>query len=73
MSENKKKYRARKSYNEEAVRILQERHGYTKHYIRMSISGDRVGLMPSRIKKEYYQMATAAEKALQEAANQQLK
>lgn len=69
---NKGKQKPRTYYHEDAIRILHERHGYTKNYIRMSISGDRVGLMPDRIKKEYHQMVAASKKAVQEVANQQV-
>ena len=70
---NKGRQKPRTYYNEDAIRILQERHGYTKNYIRMSISGDRVGIMPDRLKKEYHQMVNAAKKAVEEAAKNQIK
>ena len=69
---SKIKQRKRIYYNEDAIRILHERHGYTKNYIRMSISGDRVGIMPDRIKKEYNEMVLSAKKALEKTANNQI-
>ena len=58
------------NYNQDVIKDLQRLHGYTPHYIRMSIRGDRVGIMPQRIKKQYHQMANAAEKAKNEKLNQ---
>lgn len=69
---NKSNQKPRSYYHEDAIRILHERHGYTKQYIRMSISGTRVGIMPDRIKKEYQQMVHASKKAIAQVANQQL-
>ena len=63
----------RRIYNQDVIDSLQKMHGYTAHYIRMSIRGDRVGIMPERIKKQYHQMANAAEKAKEEKLNQILK
>ena len=58
------------NYNQDVIKDLQRLHGYTPHYIRMSIRGDRVGIMPQRIKKQYHQMANAAEKAKNEKLKQ---
>lgn len=56
----------RPSYNTDVIKILQEVHGYGSDYIRKSIRGDRVGVIPDRIKKQYHQMSTAADKAKEE-------
>lgn len=70
---SKGKQKPRTYYQEDIIRILHERHGYTKNYIRMCLSGDRIGLMPDRIKKEYQQMVTASKKAVEEVAKNQIK
>lgn len=68
---SKGKQKTKTYYHEDAIRILHERYGFTKHYIRQSLRGDRVGLMSERMKKEYHQMVAASKKAVQEVASQQ--
>lgn len=68
---NKGNQKTGKYYHEDVIRILHEKYGYTNDYIRKSLRGDRVGIMPDRIKKEYHQMVAASQKAVQEVANQQ--
>lgn len=68
---SKGKQRKRNNYNEDAIRILHERHGYTKNYIRMSLAGDRVGLMPERMVKEYNEMVKASKLAIEKTAQKQ--
>ena len=63
----------RRIYDQDVIDSLQKIHGYTPHYIRMSIRGDRVGIMPERIKKQYHQMANAADKAKKEKLNKIIK
>ncbi|QSS96621.1 hypothetical protein [Psychroflexus sp. ALD_RP9] len=57
-------------YDLDVIEKLHETYSYTRDYIRKSIRGDRVGIMPERIKKEYYQMVNAAKKAKEEKFNQ---
>lgn len=70
MSKTKQKKQNYRTYDPEVIDDLHKLHGYTKHYIRMSITGDRVGIMPDRIKKQYHSMVNAAKKARQEKLNQ---
>lgn len=69
---DKSKQKTSMRYHEDVIRILHEKYGYTKDYVRKSIRGDRVGLMPDRLKREYNQMVAASKKAVQEVANQQV-
>lgn len=73
MDKTKEKKETRPHYDKDVIEALQKIHGYTAHYIRMSIRGDRVGIMPDRLKKEYHQMANAAKQAKEEKLNQILK
>jgi histidinol phosphatase-like enzyme len=70
MSKTKEKKNTKPSYDTDVIATLKELHGYTAHYIRMSIRGDRVGIMPEKIKKQYHSMANAALKAREEKLNQ---
>lgn len=70
MNEGKQK---KKLYNQEAISVLKEKYGFKENYIAKSIRGDRTGIIPSQIKKEYEQLENAAKKAVAEKAQQQLK
>ena len=66
----------RKTYNTGILNVLSEKFGYTEDYIRKSLRGDRTGIMPDKLKKEYKILekdANALEKEskknLQEKAN----
>lgn len=52
------------SYNREVLEIIVERHGYSFDYIRKSIRGDRVGIIPDILKDEYNKLISEARKAL---------
>lgn len=52
------------SYNQEVINVMRARHGYTAHYIRQSIRGDRTGIIPDRLKKEYATLVAAANNAI---------
>jgi hypothetical protein len=41
------------SYNQDVLKIIHERYGFSYDYIRKSIRGDRVGITSDIIKKEY--------------------
>lgn len=62
----KKKY---SSYNAVALRILQEKYGFTKIYIYQSITGDRVGTVPDKLKQEYYELKAKQEKEQEKFIN----
>lgn len=56
--------------------VLSEKFGYSEDYIRKSLRGDRTGIMPDKIKKEYKILEKDAnalekegQKILQEKAN----
>jgi hypothetical protein len=63
-------------YNEDILNALNIKYGYSIDYIRKSIRGDREGIMPDQLKKEYKKLVAAdliikeeASKKLQEQAN----
>jgi len=70
MDKTKQKNQTQNRYDLDVIDKLHEIHGYTRHYIKMSIRGDRVGIMPDRLKKEYHQMVNAADKAREEKLNE---
>lgn len=48
-----KSIKSQPSYNQEVLKIIKEKHGYSYDYIRKSIRGDRVGIICDIIKAEY--------------------
>ncbi len=56
-------------YNTGILNVLQKKYGYSIDYIRKSLRGDRVGVMPDEIKKEYKALEAAAQKAIEDKAN----
>lgn len=56
------------SYNQDVLKIIQNRHGYSYDYIRKSIRGDRVGITCDLIKAEYYKLTYEAKKAIETKA-----
>lgn len=56
------------NFNEDILNILKKRYGYSLDYIRKSLRGDRVGIMPDTLIKEYKNLENAAKKAIQEKA-----
>lgn len=52
------------SYNQDVINVMKARHGYTAHYIRQCIRGDRNGLIPDKLKKEYETLVDAANMAI---------
>jgi hypothetical protein len=73
MSKTTKK---RNNYNEDILEALNEKWGYSIDYIRKSLRGDRVGVMPDKLIKEYKKLVIedkkikeAAKKTLQDKAN----
>lgn len=45
--------KSKASYNQDVLKIIHERYGFSYDYIRKSIRGDRVGITSDIIKKEY--------------------
>jgi hypothetical protein len=56
--------KTKSSYNREVLEIIVERHGYSFDYIRKSIRGDRVGIIPDILKNEYNKLISEARKAV---------
>ena len=48
-----KNIKSKPSYNQDVLKIIKEKHGYSYDYIRKSIRGDRVGIICDLIKTEY--------------------
>ncbi|MGN7811910.1 hypothetical protein [Flavobacterium sp. 22076] len=48
-----KNIKSQPSYNQEVLKIIKEKHGYSYDYIRKSIRGDRTGIICDIIKAEY--------------------
>ncbi len=59
----------RKTYNTEILIVLSEKFGYSEDYIRKSLRGDRTGIMPDKIKKEYKLLEKSAADIKIEAQN----
>lgn len=55
MSESTKKSKARTNFkfNSTAISKLATRFGLSEYYIRQSVKGDRIGITPDNIRKEY--------------------
>ncbi len=48
-----KNIKSQPGYNQEVLKIIKEKHGYSYDYIRKSIRGDRTGIICDIIKAEY--------------------
>ncbi|UTN06421.1 hypothetical protein L0669_11050 [Flavobacterium bizetiae] len=59
-----KNIKTKPSYNHDVLKIIQERHGYSLDYIRKSIRGDRLGIIPDILKAEYYKLDKESKRAL---------
>lgn len=57
--------KAKQNYNQEVIKIIQSRHGYSLDYIRKSIRGVRIGSISKIIKAEYHQLNDKAIEAIQ--------
>lgn len=68
---SKSKQKTRTYYHEDVIIILHNKYGFTKDYIRKSIRGDRVGIIPDKLKSEYHEMNNASKKALHEVSQKQ--
>lgn len=67
MKENKRTNK-NQNYNGDVLNTLQAKFGYSYDYIIKCLKGDRKGLMPDTIVKEYGILDKAAKKAIKEAA-----
>jgi hypothetical protein len=54
----------RRIYNQEVLEELIAKYGFSRRYIRMAITGDRVGKLPEEIKKDFNAMSKAASDAI---------
>ncbi|SOU86408.1 conserved hypothetical protein [Tenacibaculum dicentrarchi] len=54
----------RLSYNKEVVEVLEKEYGLSKNFIRQSIRGDKKSLTAETIRKNYYKMANATTRAI---------
>ncbi len=59
----------RATYNQDFILALKDKYGFTESYVRKSISGDRTGFAPLKIKEDY----DALVKASKININQQMK
>ena len=59
-----KNIKTKPSYNQAVLIIINERYGYTLDYIRKSIRGDRVGIIPDLLKAEYNKLNIESRKAI---------
>jgi len=66
MDKNKK---TKPSYNQDVLKIMKARHGYSYDYIRKSIRGDRVGIICDMLKAEYQKLNNEAKKAIENQVN----
>ena len=57
-------------YNEDVIKALKDKYGFTTNYIRMSIRGDRTGTIPLQIQEEYKKAAAEAKKAAEKRINE---
>ena len=64
MTENLK---IRRIYNQDILVVIKERYGFSLDYIRKSLRGDRTGLLPEKIIKEYDDLEYESRKAILEA------
>lgn len=57
------------SYNQDVLKIIKNRHGYSYDYIRKSIRGDRVGIISDILKAEYQKLNNESKKAIENQIN----
>ncbi|MDN3621306.1 hypothetical protein QWY81_17700 [Polaribacter undariae] len=55
------------NFNEDILNALNVKYGYSIDYLRKSIRGDRTGIMPDQLKKEYKKLV-AEDKIIKEKA-----
>lgn len=67
MGKNRK---TKPSYNQDILKIIKNKYGYSDNYIRKSIRGDRVGHISDMIKTEYNKLNNESKKAIENKAEQ---
>lgn len=65
-----KSTKKRINFNEDILNLLKERYGYSIDYIRKALRGDRVGIMPDTLIKEYKKLESAAKMSIKEKAKE---
>ncbi|QSW90449.1 MULTISPECIES: hypothetical protein [Flavobacterium] len=60
-----KNIKTKPSYNQEILKILKNKYGYSYDYIRKSIRGDRSGEISEKIKYEYNKLVSESRKAIE--------
>ncbi|SNR99254.1 hypothetical protein SAMN04487979_1396 [Flavobacterium sp. ov086] len=60
-----KNIKTKPSYNQDVLKIIKRRYGYSFDYIRKLIRGDRAGLVSDMIKAEYNKLNNEAIKAIE--------
>jgi hypothetical protein len=60
-----KNIKTKPSYNQDVLKIIKIRYGYSYDYIRKSIRGDRSGEISDMIKTEYNKLNNEAKKAIE--------
>ncbi len=66
MNKGTKKKENYHQHNVDAINALVEKFGLSAYYIRQSVKGNREGVVPDRIKKEYQMICKELEKAKEE-------
>lgn len=61
--------KTKRSYNQDVLKIIKNRHGYSYDYIRKSIRGDRVGIISDILKAEYQKLNNESKKAIENQIN----
>lgn len=54
----------RNVYNTAVIKKIAEKYSVTPRYVRQSITGDRTGIFPDKMKSEYKTAAAEVEKTL---------
>jgi len=60
-----KETKKRNIYNEEFLIAIEEKYGVSIDYIRKSLRGDRVGIIPDKIKADYKALVIAQKKQIE--------
>ncbi|KAF2333335.1 hypothetical protein [Flavobacterium nitrogenifigens] len=63
-----KNIKSKPSYNQDVLKIIKDRYGYSYDYIRKSIRGDRVGIICDMLKTEYHKLNNESIKAIESRA-----
>ena len=53
------------SYNQDVLKIMKIRHGYSLDFIRKSIRGDRASLTSDMLRSEYHKLNNESKKAIE--------